>query len=179
MVTSVYRFGYDAGFPAGSPISQVPAAPDLLVELYQGEPEIVGHPAVAVFLGLGDPLLVGGARFVFAPEIREYAAEARVSVTLVVGVDGQVALQDRRLVFVTSGLLVFVCQGQQPRRVVGVVGQHPLEIIYPVVHQNPPWGHLGRQYISISARYSLRPPLSARFGPKGPSLVSMSAFPTP
>src|SRR5215210_366040 len=106
MVTPVYRFGYDTGFSIGSPRclspdipARRPRAPNLFVELYQGEPEIVGHPAVAVLLGLGDPLLVGGARFVFAPEIREHVPKARVSVTFVVSVDGQVALQDRRLVF--------------------------------------------------------------------------------
>src|SRR5215218_5005510 len=133
-------------FSIGSPISRStlhtarPSRPEqkLLVKLYQGEPEIFRHPAVAVLLGLGDPLLVGGPRLVFAPEIREHVAEARVSVPLVVGVDGQVALQDRRLVLVTSGLLVFIGQGQQPRRIVGIIRQHPLEIIYPVVHTSPP-----------------------------------------
>src|SRR5215217_3303701 len=103
-----------------------------------------------MFLGLGDPLLVGGTRLPFAPEIGEYVAEARVSVSLVVGVDGYVALQNRCLIFVTSGLLVLVCQGHQPRRIVGVVGQHPLEIIYPIFHGNPPVGQRNRQYISTS-----------------------------
>jgi hypothetical protein len=40
---------------------------DLLIKLFKCEPEIVCHPAVAVLLGLGDPLLVGGTRFIFAP----------------------------------------------------------------------------------------------------------------
>src|SRR5215211_7199284 len=130
-----------------------PSRPEqkLLVKLYQGEPEIFRHPAVAVLLGLGDPLLVGGPRLVFAPEIGEYAAEACISVTFVVAVDSDIAPQNSRLIFATSGLLVLVRQGQQPRRVVGVVGQHPLEIIYPVVHKNPPVDRCMCQYISTSA----------------------------
>src|SRR5919112_2919953 len=147
MVTSVYRFRYDPGFTSarrstGSPAcpARRPTAPNLLVELYQGEPEIIGHPAVAVLLGLGDPLLVGGARLVFSSEVPEHLPKACVSVPLVVGVDGQVALQDRRLVLVAAGLLVLVRQRQQPRRIVRIIRQHPLEIIYPVVHESPPVG---------------------------------------
>src|SRR5918994_1217553 len=145
MVTLVYRSCYDARFTIRSPKcwspdipGGCPTAPNLFVELYKGEPEIVGHPAVAVLLGLGDPLLVGGARLVIAPELREHVPKARVSVPLVVGVDGQVAFQDRRLVLTAPGLLVFIGQGQQPRRIIGIICQHPLEIIYPVCHENPP-----------------------------------------
>src|SRR5215211_6434407 len=127
-------------FSIGSPISRStlhtarPSRPEqkLLVKLYQGEPEILRHPAVAVLLGLGDPLLVGGARLVFATEIGEHVSEARISVP--------------RLVFVTSGLLVFVGQGQQTRRVVRVVGQHPLEVIDPVFHEIPPFRSQMRVY---------------------------------
>src|SRR5215210_8884668 len=101
MVTPVYRFGYDTRFSIGPPMCRSPdipkrrpAASNLFVELYQGEPEIFRHPAVAVLLGLGDPLLVGGPRLVFAPEIGEYAAEACISVTFVVAVDSDIALQN-------------------------------------------------------------------------------------
>ena len=45
-----------------------------------------------------------------------------------------VALEDRRLVFVTPGLIVLVRQGQGPRRVGLVVRQHQLEVLYPVLH---------------------------------------------
>ena len=44
-----------------------PLEQDLLAQLYQCEPEIVCHPAVAVLFGLGDSFLVGGTRLIFAP----------------------------------------------------------------------------------------------------------------
>src|SRR5215212_6561944 len=59
---------------------------------------------------------------------------------IVVGRD--VALQDGRLVLVASGLAVLVGQGEEACRVVRFLGQHPLEVTYPVFHQVPscqPW----------------------------------------
>ena len=67
--------------------------------------------------------------------------------------------QNRRLVFVASGLLVLVGQGKQPRRVVGVVGEHPLEIVYPVFHGDPPVSRRPRQY---RLRYGADPAGGAR-----------------
>src|SRR5918911_3879931 len=117
MVTSVYRSGYDGTLSRKSS----------LVELDQGEPEVVGHPAVAVLLRLVDARLVDGTRLVFSSQVGEHVAEARVRVPLVVGLDLQVALQDRGLVLLAPRLPVLVGQGQEPRRVVGVIGQHSLE----------------------------------------------------
>src|SRR5215210_3183846 len=106
MVTSVYRSGYDAGYPTdwAHPLK------NLLVQLNQREPEIVGHTAVAVLLRLGDTPLVCCA-------------------CLVVGLDGHVALEDRSLIFLAPGLPVLVGEGKQPSRVVRVVRKQPLEII--------------------------------------------------
>src|SRR3954454_3880105 len=128
MVTSVYRSGYDGTLSRNSS----------LVELDQGEPEVVGHPAVAVLLRLGDARLVGGTRLVFSSQVGEHVAEARVGVPLVVGLDGQVVLQDRGLVLLASRFPVLVRQGQKPRRVVRVVGEHPLEVVDSVLHENLP-----------------------------------------
>jgi hypothetical protein len=64
----------------------------------------------------------------------EYVAQARISVALVVLVRNQVALEDRRLVFVPAGLLVLVRQTKKAGRVVRVVRELPFEVPDPVLH---------------------------------------------
>ena len=89
---------------------------------------------MAVLLRLTDARVVGGSRFVFAPEPGEYVAQPRICVALVFWVACDVALQDRRFVLVAPGLLVFVGQGLEAGRVVWIIRQHPLEVVNPVFH---------------------------------------------
>ena len=56
----------------------------MLAQLYDREPEILSHAAVAELLGLGYACFVGGSRLVFAPETGECVAQAQVRVALVV-----------------------------------------------------------------------------------------------
>ncbi len=107
----------------------------LLAQLYDREPQILGHAVVTELPRLPDAPLVDRTRLVPAPEMREYVAQARISVALVVLVRNQVALENRRLVLVAPGLLVLlVRQGHEAGRVVRVVRELPFEVLDPVLH---------------------------------------------
>ena len=106
----------------------------LLAQLYDREPQILGHAVVTELPRLPDAPLVDRTRLVPAPEMREYVAQARISVALVVLVRNQLALENRRLVLVAPGLLVLVRQGHEAGRVVRVVRELPFEVLDPVLH---------------------------------------------
>ena len=55
----------------------------LLPQLYDREPQVLGHPAVAVLLGLLYAPLVGGSRLVLATQTPQNLAEPSPGVALV------------------------------------------------------------------------------------------------
>src|SRR5215210_4152494 len=113
----------------------LPACLILLAQLYHCIPQVLGHAAVAELLGLVDTPLISDAGLVLTPDPLEGIAQTQVRVALVVASHGgDVAFEDRRLIFVALELVVLVRKRQETSRVVRVVRQHPLEILYPVLH---------------------------------------------
>src|SRR5215212_7135424 len=112
----------------------LPACLILLAQLYHCIPQVLGHAAVAELLGLVDTPLISDAGLVLTPDPLEGIAQTQVRVALVASHGGDVAFEDRRLIFVAFDLVVLVRKRQETSRVVRVVRQHPLEILYPVLH---------------------------------------------
>src|SRR5215212_3488537 len=112
-----------------------PACLVLLAQLYHRIPQVLSHAAVAELLGLADTPLISGAGLVLTPDPLESIAQTQVRVAFVVASHGgDVAFEDRRLIFVALDLVVLVRQRQETGRIVRVVCQHPLEVLYPVLH---------------------------------------------